>query len=124
MATVKVRFKNVDEYIASCHEALRDRLETLRQAIRNEVPEAEEAIKYHLRTYMYHGNLIYFAAWKKHISLYPITSQMEATIAELDHYATSGKGTIQFPHDQPLPLDVIREIVKMRVAENLANSPQ
>lgn len=124
MATAQVRFTNVDEYIASCPEALRDRLEELRRAIRDEAPGAEEAIKHHLPTYIYHGNLVYFAAWKKHISLYPITSEMEATIAALDHYATSGKGTIQFPHDQPLPLAVIRKIVKMRVTENLANSPQ
>ncbi|MDQ3442457.1 MAG: DUF1801 domain-containing protein [Chloroflexota bacterium] len=124
MATAQVRFTNIDEYVASCPAALQDRLETLRQAIRDEAPGAEEAIKYHMPTYMYHGNLVYFAAWKKHISLYPITSEMEATIAELDLYATSGKGTIQFPHDQPLPLDVIRKIVKMRVTENLANSPQ
>ncbi len=122
MATAQVRFTNVDEYIASCPATLHDRLETLRQAIRNEAPEADEAIKYHMPTYIYHGNLVYFAAWKKHISLYPITEEMETTIAELAHYATSGKGTIHFPHDEPLPLGLIRKIMAVRVAENLRNA--
>ncbi len=124
MATTQVRFTNVDAYIASCPEALRPRLKELRRAIRVEAPGAEEAIKYHMPTYIYHGNLVYFAAWKNHISLYPTTAEMEATIAELGQYSASGKGTIQFPHDQPLPLGLIRQIVAMRVAENLANAPQ
>ncbi len=122
MASSQVRFRTVDEYIASCPELVRDRLETLRGVIRKESPAAEETIKYHMPTYVLHGNLVYFAAWKKHIAVYPITAEMEATIAELDEYATSGKGTIQFPHDKPLPLDLIRKIVAMRVAENLANA--
>jgi uncharacterized protein YdhG (YjbR/CyaY superfamily) len=122
MATSRVQFHNVDEYIASCPEAVRDRLEDLRQAIRDEAPEAEEAIKYHMPTYILRGNLVYFAAWKKHIAVYPITAEIETAIPELGEYATSGKGTIQFPHDRPLPLELVRRIVAMRVDENLANA--
>lgn len=122
MTASQVKFRDVDEYIASCPESVRGRLEEIRQVIRSEAPEAGEAIKYHMPTYVYHGNLAYFAAWKEHIALYPITAEMEATIAELANYPTSGKGTIQFPHDKPLPLDLVRQIVAMRVAENLANA--
>jgi uncharacterized protein YdhG (YjbR/CyaY superfamily) len=72
-------------------------------------------------TFVLHGNLVYFAAWKRHISLYPITAEMEASLQELTDYTTSGKGTVQFPYDRPLPLPLIRTIVACRVRENRAN---
>lgn len=121
MAT-PVRYMDVDDYIASCPPALQHRLTELRQVIRDEAPEADEAIRYHMPTYIFHGALVYFAAWKKHIAMYPITAEMEATLPGLERHATSGKGTIQFPHDHPLPLDLVRRIVAMRVRENLANA--
>lgn len=112
------KLTTIDDYIASFPKAVQVRLEAIRQVIRDEAPGAEETIKYHMPTYVLHGNLVYFAAWKEHIALYPITADMEATIIELGGYKTSGKGTVQFPHDQPLPLDLVRRIVAMRVAEN------
>ncbi len=122
MDTSKPQFNSIDEYIDTFPEEVRHALRKLRQVIREEAPDAEEAIKYHMPTFVFHGNLVYFAAWKKHISMYPITSEMETSIEELSEYNTSGKGTIQFPLDQPLPLPLIRKIVACRVRENLRNS--
>jgi len=124
MATSKAKFANVDEYIATFPESVQPILETLRRTIREEAPEATEAIKYGMPTFVFHGNLVYFAAWKKHIGFYPITSAMEEAIDELAAYKTSGKGTIQFPLNQPLPLPLIRTLVQFRVRENLENRDQ
>jgi uncharacterized protein YdhG (YjbR/CyaY superfamily) len=115
------RAATIDEYIDTFPQEVRDILRTLRQTIKEEAPEAEEAIKYGMPTFSFHGNLVYFAAWKKHIGFYPITSEMEASIRELTSYKTSGKGTIQFPFDRPLPLTLIRALVAFRVRENLRN---
>ena len=113
------KFKTVDEYINSFPPDVRTVLQTLRQTIKEEAPEAEETIKYGMPTFTMQGNLVYFAAWKNHIGFYPITAAMEASIEELSAYKTSGKGTIQFPINQPLPLPLIRTIVGFRVKEHL-----
>lgn len=118
MNAPKGKFKSVDDYINSFPDATRTVLETLRETIREAVPEATEAIKYGMPTFVLYGNLVYFAAWKKHISVYPITSAMEESLVELAEHYTSGKGTIQFPLDKPLPLELIRKIVAFRVAEH------
>lgn len=114
----KGKFKTVDDYIHSFPEVTSKLLETLRETIREEAPEATEAIKYGMPTFVLHGNLIYFAAWRKHISVYPITPAMEASLDELAEYKTSGKGTIQFPIGKPLPLALIRKIVAFRITEH------
>ena len=121
MSPSKGQFTTIDEYIDMFPHEVREVLQRLRQAIKEVAPEAEETIKYSMPTFVFHGNLVYFAAWKKHIGLYPITSAMEASIQELAAYRTSGRGTIQFPLDQPLPLPLIRKIVAFRVQENLQN---
>jgi len=121
MAAAKDQFKNVDDYIDSFAEPVKGILQRLRLIIKEEVPEAQETIKYSMPTFMYHGNLVYFGAWKKHIGFYPITRDMEANIKELAAYKTSGKGTIQFPYSQPLPVDLIRTIIRFRVKEHLAS---
>ena len=121
MAPAKDQFKTVDAYIDSFAEPIKGFLQTLRQTIKEEVPQAEETIKYAMPTYVLHGNLVYFGAWKKHVGFYPITREMEANIKELAAYKTSGKGTIQFPYSQPLPLDLIRTIIRFRVKEHLAS---
>ena len=121
MDQAKRQFTTVDEYILAFPEPVRTKLQELRLLIKDAVPEAEETIKYGMPTFTLHGNLVYFAAWKKHIGLYPITAAMEATLDELAAWKTSGKGTIQFPLDQPLPLPLIRSIVALRVRENLEN---
>lgn len=121
MTTSHTRFTTIDEYIALFPPAVQEKLRLLRQTIREAAPEAEEAIKYRMPTFIFHGNLVYFAAWKKHIGLYPITSSMEASLPELASYATSGRGTIKFPLNQPLPVSLIQKIVASRVQENLEN---
>ena len=123
MATAKRQFKTIDEYISSFPPEVQTILQTLRQTLNEAVPDAVETIRYQMPTLMLNGvALIYFAAWKKHISLYPYTTEMEAAFSEAAAYKTSGKGTIQFPLAQPLPLALIRKIVALRVEENLADS--
>jgi uncharacterized protein YdhG (YjbR/CyaY superfamily) len=121
MRPAKNHFTTIDEYIQSFPPPVQERLHQLRQTIKAVVPDAEEAIKYQMPTFVLHGNLVYFAAWKRHMSLYPITAEMEASLPELADYTTSGKGTVQFPYDRPLPLPLIRTIVAYRVRENHAN---
>jgi uncharacterized protein YdhG (YjbR/CyaY superfamily) len=121
MSPSKNHFTTIDEYIQSFPPTVQERLHQLRQTIKDVAPDAEEAIKYQMPTFVLHGNLVYFAAWKRHISLYPITAEMEASLQELTDYTTSGKGTVQFPSDRPLPLPLIRTIVTCRVRENRAN---
>ena len=124
MNTDNRQFTTVDGYIASFPEDVQVKLQLIRQTIQEVASEATEAIKYQMPTFVLYGNLIYFAAWKKHISLYPVTAAMEAALPELAQYKTSGKGTIQFPLRQPLPVALIREIVAFRVRENVANRTQ
>lgn len=120
MNTPKSHFKTIDEYINSHPLEVRNVLQTLRETIKEVVPQAQEKISYNMPTFTLDGiALLSFAAWKKHTSLYPFTKAMEASLKEASSYKTSGKGTIQFPLDQPLPLPLIRKIVELRVKENL-----
>jgi uncharacterized protein YdhG (YjbR/CyaY superfamily) len=83
-----------------------------------EVPEAEETIRYNMPTFNIKGKyLIYFAGWKKHIAVYPFTNEMLREFKEASKYDSSGKGTIKFPHDQPLPLPLIKKIITFRLNE-------
>ena len=109
----------IDEYIAAYPPEIREILEKVRATIREEAPGAEEAIKYGLPTFTLKGNLVHFGAFKKHIGFYPTPSGIEAFEAELSAYGRS-KGAIRFPLDKPIPYDLIREMVRFRVRENLA----
>ena len=111
----------IDEYIAGFPQDVQVLLEQVRQTIRAAAPEAEETIKYQMPTFMLNGNLVYFAAFKKHIGFYPIPSGIDAFKEELSRYE-GGKGSVKFPLDQPLPLDLIRRIVLHRVQENQARA--
>jgi uncharacterized protein YdhG (YjbR/CyaY superfamily) len=93
-------------------------LETLRQAIRETAPDAKEVISYQMPAFKQNGILVWFAAFKSHIGFFPRTSAVEAFKNKLTPYKTS-KGTIRFPLNEPLPLDLIKEIVKFRVEEEL-----
>lgn len=110
--------KTIDEYIAGFPQDMQELLEKIRMTIRSAAPDAEETIKYQMPTFMLKGNLVYFAAFKKHIGFYPIPSGMEAFKDELSMYA-GGKGSVRFPLDKPIPFDLIRRIVEWRVKENL-----
>lgn len=115
---ITARPNNVDEYIAGFPEEIRVRLGQIREAIVNAAPAAEEKISYGIPAYTLNGPLVYFAAYKNHIGLYATPAGNAAFKEELAGYKTS-KGTVQFPHKEPLPLDLITKIVVFRVAENL-----
>ena len=114
-----MKFTTVDEYIASFPEDVQKVLEEIREAVKDLVPEAKEKISYQIACFELNGrNLIHFAGWKKHISLYPIPAGNEAFEKQVAPYV-DGKGTLKFPLDKPLPMTLIRKVVKLQVAENL-----
>ncbi|MFN8344244.1 MAG: DUF1801 domain-containing protein [Spirosomataceae bacterium] len=115
MQTIKLT--TIDDYIAGFPENIQLILEELRETIRQVVPEAEEAIKYGMPTFIYKGNLVYFAAFKNHIGFYALPSGNVTFKEELSSYKT-GKGSIQFPLDQPMPYALISKMVTFRVKEN------
>lgn len=119
MEAGKSQFTTIDEYIASCPQAVRATLQTLRQTIQEEAPDAAETINYQMPTFTYHGNLVHFAAFKNHIGFYPTPSGIDVLGDEVAQYK-AGKGTLQFPLDEPLPVPLIRKIVQFRMQENLA----
>ena len=110
--------KSIDEYIAGFPPGTRKVLEELRVLIRASAPDAIETISYAIPTFDLNGkHLVHFAGYEKHIGFYPTGSGVEAFGEELKPYK-SGKGSVQFPLGQPLPTDLIRRIVELRVAEN------
>lgn len=111
-------FADINAYIAEFPEEIRVILLQVRTTIQQAAPEAKEAIKYGMPTYVLNGNLVHFAAHKNHIGFYPAPSGIDPFIDELAVYRT-GKGTIQFPTDKPIPFDLITKVVKFRVEENL-----
>jgi uncharacterized protein YdhG (YjbR/CyaY superfamily) len=115
--TVPKGIKTIDDYIATFPASVQDRLQVIRNVVKDEAPTAKEAIKYGMPTFTLNGNLVYFGAWKNHIGFYPITTEMETAFEEISQYKTSGKGTIQFPMNQPLPLPLIRKIVAFRIKQ-------
>lgn len=115
---MNTNIRDIDEYIAAFPEGLRLKLETIREEIRKTVPEAQEAIKYAMPTFVLEGNLVHFAGYKNHIGFYPAPEGILAFEKELGPYKRS-KGAIQFPLDEPLPLKLISKIVKFRAAQNL-----
>ena len=115
----KTDFRSVDEYIGSQPEASRSVLERVRGIIRKAVPGAEEVISYQIPAYKLHaGPMLFFAGWKQHYSLYPVTEQLlEAFKDELAPYEVN-KGTIRFPLAQPIPVKLIERIAKFRAKED------
>lgn len=111
-------FETIDDYIQEAPEGVREILQTLRLIIQEEAPGAEEAIRYQMPTFILHGNLVHFAAFKNHIGFYPVPSGISAFQQELAPYK-QGKGSVQFPLDQKMPYELIRRIVRFRVVENL-----
>ena len=111
--------QTIDTYIAGYPEDVQAILQQVRRTIRETAPEATEAISYGLPTFKLNGNLVHFGAFKSHIGFYPVPSGMEAFKEELAAYK-QGKGSVQFPLDKPMPLDLIRRIVEFRVQESKA----
>ena len=120
MVPMKVS-KTMDEYIAVFPKNVQIILEELRQAIREAAPEAKETISYQMPAFKLNGILVYFAAFKNHIGFYPTSSGIEAFKEKLSPYKTS-KGTVRFPINEPIPFDLIKEMVRFRVKENLNRS--
>jgi uncharacterized protein YdhG (YjbR/CyaY superfamily) len=107
----------VDEYVAQFPDDVRNILEKIRAVVREAAPEAVEKITYDMPGFYLNGFLVSFAVWKKHIGFYPRTSDMEAAIEELSAYKGT-KGSVHFPLDKSIPYELIRNMVKFRVAEN------
>ena len=114
----KTDFKSVDEYIAAQPEGARDVLERVRGAIRRALPRADEVISYQIPAYKMHGRaVIYFAGWKQHYSVYPVSAQLLESLGEdVAQYEVS-KGTIRFPLGEPVPVKLIQRIAKHRAKE-------
>src|SRR5438552_8130000 len=111
-------FESIDEYIKTFPPDVQKTLEKMRRTIRKAVPEAEEAISYQIPTFKLNGNLVHFAAFKKHIGFYPTSSGTEAFKKELSSYK-GAKGSVQFPLEKPIPYDLVKRIVIFRRKENL-----
>jgi uncharacterized protein YdhG (YjbR/CyaY superfamily) len=107
----------VDEYIAASPKEVRQLLKQMRAAIKAAAPKAEELISYGMPGYKYHGMLVYFAGYKNHIGFYATPTGHKTFEKELSKYK-QGKGSVQFPVEEPLPLALITKIVKFRVKEN------
>lgn len=118
MDSTKNKAANVDEYIAGFPKEIQQLLKAVRATIKKAAPKAEEMISYQMPAYKYYGSLVYFAAFKNHIGFYATPTGHTAFKKELSVYK-EGKGSVQFPHNQPLPLALISRIVKFRVKENL-----
>ncbi|MGZ6004741.1 MAG: iron chaperone [Candidatus Saccharimonadales bacterium] len=110
--------KSVDEYIALQPPAAQKPLRQLRQLIRQSAPDAKEKLSYGLPYYYLNGRLVYFGGFKNHISLFPLKSGITAFQKQLQSYQTSA-GTVKFPLDKPLPLELIKKIIDYRVEQNL-----
>ena len=108
---------SVNEYIATADPLAQKALKDIRKTIKAAAPKAEEVISYQIPGYKYHGMLVFFAAWKNHISLYPAPWGAAALKKEMSAYEGS-KGTIKFPLDKPMPLTLIKKMVKYRMKEN------
>ena len=107
---------SIDEYIAEFPPETQTVLQELRALIKASAPDATETISYAIPTFDLHGHLVHFAGYQKHVGFYPTGSGVEAFKEELKPYK-SGKGSVQFPLGQPLPTDLIRRIVELRVEE-------
>jgi uncharacterized protein YdhG (YjbR/CyaY superfamily) len=121
MITSPAAPKDIDEYIAGFPEEVQEILEKLRMVIREAAPDAEEAIKYRMPTFTLKGNLVHFAAFRKHIGFYPAPKGIEEFKDELSVYK-GAKGSVQFPLGEPLPFELVSRIVKFRVRKNMERS--
>ncbi|WP_462266278.1 iron chaperone [Mucilaginibacter sp.] len=121
MRSTKAPATTVDEYIAGFTPPVQDLLEQVRAAVKAAAPKAEECINYQIPTFTLQGNLLHYAAYKNHIGFYPTPSGIKAFQQELAGYK-SAKGSVQFPLNEPLPLDLITRIALFRAEENLKDA--
>jgi len=121
MARPAVKTASIDRYIAGCSPAVRPLLKRLRATIKRAAPDAEEIISYRMPAFRLHGVLVYFAAFKNHIGLYPPIRGHPKLQADVAVYAGK-KGNLRFPLDQPIPYALIARIVKFRARQNRAKA--
>ena len=121
MRTNQAAPKTIDEYIAGFPREVQEILEEIRETIRAAAPDAEETISYQIPTFTLNGNLVHFAAFKKHIGFYPTSTGIEKFKKQLAAYE-GAKGTVRFPLDKPIPFALIGRITRFRVKENLARA--
>ena len=114
---MNIKYESIDAYHASVSDAVRPLLETLRQIIRETAPDAKEVISYNMPAFEQNKVLVYYAAAKTHIGFYPCPSPIVAFKSELEGYKTS-KGAIQFPIKDGIPVELVKQIVRFRVAED------
>ncbi|HMK18676.1 MAG TPA: DUF1801 domain-containing protein [Chitinophagaceae bacterium] len=117
MEKAKVVPETVDQYIGAFPADVKKRMQQLRKTIKAAAPKADELISYQMPGYKYFGMLVYFAAYKNHIGFYPGAGGVLEFYKKLSSFK-SAKGSVQFPHDRPIPYDVISKIVKFRVKQN------
>lgn len=108
--------ESVEEYLSWYEGPIREKLEQIRAILKEVIPEAKEVISYHMPAYRTSEVLVYFAGAKNHLGFYPTNTPIVEFQKELEGYVTS-KGAIQFPYDQPLPVDLIKEIAIFRLEE-------
>ena len=113
----------IDEYIARFEPEVQEKLNEIRDIIKAAAPDATEKISWQMPTFHLHYNLVHFAGQKSHVGFFPGASGVEKFAERLTEYKTS-KGAIQFPYAKPLPCDLITEIVKFRVQENIATAKE
>ena len=111
--------ESIDGYIEGCPRHFQKKLRMIREVIKKAAPDALETISYRMPTFSLNGNLVHFAAHKRHIGFYPTPSGISNFNRELSKYENS-KGSVQFPIDEPLPVGLIKKIVTFRVKENRA----
>ena len=117
MEKAKVVPETVDQYIAAFPSDVKKRMQQLRKTIKAAAPKADELISYQMPGYKYFGMLVYFAAFKNHIGFYPGAGGILEFYKKLSSFK-SAKGSVQFPHDRPIPYDIISKIVEFRVKQN------
>ena len=113
--------KDIDSYISKFPADVQAILEKVRETIRHAAPEATETISYMMPAFKQHGILVYFAAWEKHIGMYPPISGNKTLEKSIARYA-GPKGSLQFPLDEAIPYDLIERIVKLRVKQDSAKA--
>jgi uncharacterized protein YdhG (YjbR/CyaY superfamily) len=119
------KYRSVEAYLADVPPKDRAVLEKIRETVRSVVPDAEEKISYGIPAFVWNGNLVYYGAMKKHLSLFPGSKAVLKKFAtELEPFDASSTGTIRFTADKPLPATLIKKIVRARMAENRARMSQ
>ena len=113
--------ESIDEYIGTFPKEIRSKLESIRKAVKEEAPDAKEVISYGMPAFKLNRVLVYFAAQQKHIGFYPTASGISAFEEELSQFKHS-KGAVQFPIDEPVPLELVRKMVRFRVKEDMAKA--